>query len=379
MTDTQGVSPTPPDMQRSTRDLADIERRLRYWLENLLGEASQPEVAVSSAAGSNGMSSETILLDATWSDGPTRRSEPLVARLAPAESDVPVFASYDLRRQFDALTLVGQLTSVPVPKMWWMESDPAALGSQFFVMSRVEGDVPPDVMPYTFGDNWLFDSPASKLRELQDSSVAVLAELHAIDRPQEVFGFLNYDEPGATALERHVAHTKAWYAYAVADGARSKLVERCFDWLDGHWPTTEGETVLSWGDSRIGNVMYRDFRPVAVLDWEMAGLGPRELDVAWMLFAHRVFEELAGEFGLPGMPDFMRVGDVVGAYERTTGKTLRNLEFYCTYAAIQWGIVFLRTGMRQAHFDGSALPEDHDDLMHHRGSLEKMAEGRYSL
>jgi hypothetical protein len=35
--------------------------------------------------------------------------------------------------------------------------------------------------------------------------------------------------------------------------------------------------------------------------------------------------------------------------------------------------------MRQAHFDGSALPEDHDDLMHHRGSLEKMAEGRYSL
>ena len=52
--------------------------------------------------------------------------------------------------------------------------------------------------------------------------------------------------------------------------------------------------------------MYRDFRPVAVLDWEMAGLGPRELDVAWMLFAHRVFEELAGAFGLPGMPDFMR-------------------------------------------------------------------------
>jgi aminoglycoside phosphotransferase (APT) family kinase protein len=125
--------------------------------------------------------------------------------------------------------------------------------------------------------------------------------------------------------------------------------------------------------------MYRDYRPVAVLDWEMAGLGPRELDVAWMLFAHRVFEELAGEFGLPGMPDFMRAEDVVGAYEHQTGATLRDLEFYCTYAAIQWGIVFLRTGMRQAHFDGSALPEDLDDLMHHRGALERMAEGRYSV
>jgi aminoglycoside phosphotransferase (APT) family kinase protein len=299
--------------------------------------------------------------------------------LAPAESDVPVFASYDLRRQFETLRLVGQLTSVPVPKMWWMETDPGALGSEFFVMSRVEGQVPPDVMPYTFGDNWLFDAPPSRSRELQDASVALLAELHAIERPEEVFGYLAFDEPGATALQRHVAHTKAWYAYASSDGGRSKLVERCFDWLDDHWPSSEGETVLSWGDSRIGNVMYRDFRPVAVLDWEMAGLGPRELDVAWMMFAHRVFEELAGRFGLPGMPDFMRAEDVVGAYEKATGATLRDLEFYCTYAAIQWGIVFLRTGKRQAHFEGSPLPEDLDDLLHHRGALEQMAEGRYSV
>ena len=58
-----------------------------------------------------------------------------------------------------------------------------------------------------------------------------------------------------------------------------------------HWPADEGPTVLSWGDSRIGNVMYRDFEPVAVLDWEMAGLGPREVDVGWFIYAHRVFEE----------------------------------------------------------------------------------------
>ncbi len=378
MTDPQ-ASPSPPDMQRSTRDLVELQRRMCDWMARVLGDTSDPEVVVSSAAASNGMSSETVLIDATWTDGTARRCEPLVARLAPAESDVPVFASYDLRRQFETLRLVEQLTSVPVPKMWWMEDDPAAIGSQFFVMSRVEGDVPPDVMPYTFGDNWLFDAPPSKSRVLQDASVAVLADLHAIERPEEVFGFLTFDEPGATALERHVAHTKAWYAYAVSGGGRSRLVERCFEWLDDHRPAGRTETVLSWGDSRIGNVMYRDFLPVAVLDWEMAGLGPRELDVAWMLFAHRVFEELAGEFGLPGMPDFMRVDDVVGAYEHATGATLRDLEFYCTYAAIQWGIVFLRTGMRQAHFDGSALPEDHDDLMHHRGSLERMAEGRFTL
>ena len=112
---------------------------------------------------------------------PKRRNESLVARMAPAESDVPVFASYDLRRQFDTLRLVEQLTTVPVPKMWWMESDPTALGSQFFVMSRVDGDVPPDVMPYTFGDNWLFDAPASRSRRAA-GRVGVGAGRAACDR-----------------------------------------------------------------------------------------------------------------------------------------------------------------------------------------------------
>ena len=53
-----------------------------------------------------------------------------------------------------------------------------------------------------------------------------------------------------------------------------------------------------------------DFRPVAVLDWEMATLGPREMDAAWIIFAHMVFQELAGLAGLPGLPDFMREDDV---------------------------------------------------------------------
>src|SRR5690242_20791167 len=29
---------------------------------------------------------------------------------------------------------------------------------------------------------------------------------------------------------------------------------------DEHWPKDVGPTVLSWGDSRVGNVLFRDFR-----------------------------------------------------------------------------------------------------------------------
>ena len=64
--------------------------------------------------------------------------------------------------------------------------------------------------------------------------------------------------------------------------------------------------MVSWGDARIGNMMYRDFEPVAVLDWEMAGLGPRELDLGWMIFLHRFFQDLAEQMACRACPEFMR-------------------------------------------------------------------------
>ncbi len=34
-------------------------------------------------------------------------------------------------------------------------------------------------------------------------------------------------------------------------------------------------------------VLYRDFQPVAVLNWEMVAWVTK-IDVAWMIFAHRI-------------------------------------------------------------------------------------------
>ena len=63
-----------------------------------------------------------------------------------------------------------------------MELDPAAIGAPFFVMDRVEGRVPPDVMPYNFGmDSWVYDASPEEQRHLQEKSVEVLAALHAQD------------------------------------------------------------------------------------------------------------------------------------------------------------------------------------------------------
>jgi aminoglycoside phosphotransferase (APT) family kinase protein len=363
----------------STRDHDELHRRLVAWLG---ARVEDPEVSELVVPESNGMSSETLLFEATWRRAASPGTEPTVvtqacaARLSPDPEAVPVFPVYDLERQFRVMRLVGERTTVPVPRTLWMEPDPAAIGTPFFVMERVEGMVPPDIMPYPFG-SWLSEAPRADQERLQDASVRVLAELHNAEVTADDVAFLELDRPGRSALERHLAEQRAYYEWVVSDGARSPLIERTFAWLEEHWPDDEGATVISWGDSRIGNMMYRDFEPVAVLDWEMVALGPREIDIGWMVYLHRFLDDIAVQAGLPGMPHFMRMEDVARAYEAHSGHTPRHLDFYTMYSALRHAIVMSRVARRQVLFGEIDMPADPDDMIMHRATLEQMLEGRY--
>jgi aminoglycoside phosphotransferase (APT) family kinase protein len=104
----------------------------------------------------------------------------------------------------------------------------------------------------------------------------------------------------------------------------------------------------------------------------MAGLGPAELDIGWIIYAHHVFQTLATRMGLPGMPEFMTPADVAATYESMRGYAVRDLRFYMLYSAVQWGIVFLRTGQRAVHFGEREMPADPEELIHTRPHLESL-------
>lgn len=357
----------------STRDRDDLHRRLVTWLA---GRVEAPEVSELFVPESNGMSSETLLFDATWAEGEGRRAQRCAARLRPDAAAAPVFPVYDLERQFRVMRLVGERSSVPVPATLWFEPDDEPLGSPFFVMERVEGLVPPDVMPYPFG-SWVTEASPADQRRLQDTSVRTLAALHGAAVSPEDIAFLELDRPGATPLRRHVADTAAYYEWVVSDGARSPLIEKAFAWLEANWPGDEGPAAVSWGDARIGNMMFRDFEPVAVLDWEMAATGPREIDLGWMIYLHRFLDDIALQAGLPGMPGFMRRQDVTATYESASGYAPRDLDFFTVYAALRHAVVMSRVARRQVLFGEIDMPEDPDDMIMHRASLEQMLAGTY--
>ncbi len=361
-------------LQRSSRDMTTLPAVMARWLAGVLPGNAAPEVTVESGVDSTGMSSETIILTARWHEDHRPVQQKLVARVAPAAGDVPVFPSYRLDHRFEVIKLVGELSDVPVPRVRWMVPTGEVLGTPFFLMDYVEGVVPPDVMPYTFGNNWFADAPAERQRELQDATVGLLAMLHSIPKPQDTFGFLSDGPPGDTALRRHFDWVRSWYDFAVPGIGNSALIERTFQWLQEHWPSEVAarEPVLLWGDARVGNVLYRDFRPVAVLDWEMVTLGPRELDVAWMIFAHMVFEELAGLATLPGLPTVMREDDVRRTYQRLTGTQLGDLHWFYVYSGVMWACVFMRTGARRVHFGEVEKPDDVESLFYHAGLMKRL-------
>lgn len=355
------------DVQRSTRDLGVLRGRLAEWLAERVG--GDVELGAVEVPSSNGMSSESVLIDATW-DGRTHR---LVARLAPEPSAVPVFPTYDLARQARIMSEVRAVCDVPIPEVYWSEPDPGPLGSPFFVMQRVDGRVPPDVMPYNF-DSWVTAATPEERAVLQSSSVDVLVRLHAIDDPEKRFAFLELDRPGATAMRRQLADQAAYYEWARGD-LRVPLIERTFSWLEDNLPGAEGDPVMCWGDARIGNMLYDGFVPAAVLDWEMAVLAPPEVDLAWFAYLHRFFEDLAAKYGAPGLPDFLRLDDVAAEYERSSGRAPRHLRFFTVYAALRYAIVSVRTTSRGVHFGQQEMPDDLDDLIMHRAGLEALLAG----
>jgi len=349
------------------RQLDEVGPALDQWAKAKLGA----DASVSNAASpGNGMSSETVLFEMTVGG----EHERYAARLAPMPDVYPVFPEYDIELQAKAMRVVREHTDVPAPDVRWVELDPQWLGTQFLVMRRIDGDAPPDIPPYVMM-GWVADGTPAQRAAMQTATLEVLAKLHEVTPDNADLSFLARPQHGQTALEQQLGHERWYYDWA-REGQTYPLIERTFAWLDEHMPD-EGPTVLNWGDARVGNVLYRDFKPVAVLDWEMATMGPREVDLAWMIFLHKFFDDMAERFGMPGMKDFLQRDAVIAEYESITGHSARALEWFEVFAAQRFAIVSVRTTARGVAYGVQEKTDDPDDVIMFRNLQEAMLDGSY--
>jgi aminoglycoside phosphotransferase (APT) family kinase protein len=347
MSETEPMTATP-----WRRDPRVVEAGLAAWARSFGGAAS---IVTDLRMPGSGMANDTVLFRL---DG-----EALVARLAPAsDSAYPTFPTFDLEFQTRVMDLVRARTSVPVPDVVHLERSEAWLGAPFLVVRAIDGVVADDNPPYLLDPNgWFLRGSPDDWARLEASTIELFARLHTIVDDGVDTAFLRPDADGDTALARLLASHRDYYMWA-RDDREIPVLEHALEVLTRTLPANS-RSVLLWGDGRPGNVIYDEFEPVAALDWEMAGVGPPEVDLAWTTFFQRFFADMATQYGLPPVPAMFGRAQTVAAYQRSSGETLDDLAWYEALAGLRFGIILARMSLRSIAYRQRPLPDDPDDLI----------------
>ena len=284
-----------------------------------------------------GMSNVTCLFDLEWQDahGSRQRLE-MVLRCPPREE--PLFPDYCLARQFDIPARL-QGSGVPVPKMFWLEENPAVIGAPFFVMERLAGAALPDIPSYHTAGPYFDASPKTR-QTMWFGLIDVMARLHNLDWRKLGLQFVPVPTEGSHALALQLDYWARYLEWSTSvQGCSVPVLEAALRWLERNAYTPE-YTALCWGDARIGNVIYGSDHSVAgLLDWEMAYIGDPEADLAWCTFLDWETWGGAGIDALEGHPDRAAT---LRRYEAASGRKLRHFFFNEVFAGFKHGSILAR-------------------------------------
>ena len=314
--------------------------RVTTWLEGHLPGARAPFRFELIPAGHSNM---TFTVTDARGERYVLRRPPLGAVLATA---------HDMGREHKIISALGR-TAVPVPPALGLCTDETVNGAPFYVMGFVDGPVLVET-----ADSERHFTPAER-RRISESLIQVLADLHAVDPDAVGLGDLGRKE---AYLARQI---KRWRKQWESSKTRElEAMETVAVALERHMPEQIGVAVVH-GDFRLGNcITGRDARIAAVLDWELCTLGDPMADVGYILNDWvEPGEAPFGSLTRPGpsaAPGFLRRDEMLAAYERLSGRTVRNVDYYRAFqywrlAAIAEGVLarFLKGVMgKEADTDG---------------------------
>jgi aminoglycoside phosphotransferase (APT) family kinase protein len=168
-----------------------------------------------------------------------------------------------------------------------------------------------------------------------ESAMAELVRIHRV--PSDLVRFL----PGGTGptlgFEQSLEYARTHYRWAI-EGVDHPIVDRLWRWLDTNLPPAPPEG-LSWGDARIGNMMFSDdYRVVVVMDWEQASLGGPLLDLGWWLLRDATeSEQFARLEGLGSRQE------TIDLWEDGLGLGAEHLVWYEVFAAVRHATLVIRS------------------------------------
>jgi aminoglycoside phosphotransferase (APT) family kinase protein len=331
--------------------------RLADWLA---GTSIGPNVEVLNltAAAGAGFSAETLFAQVEAIEDGRGRRESLVVRRQNEGGEL--FLNSDLNLQYRMMAELGAHPAIPVPELIGIEFDGTVLGAPFLVMRQAEGRIVQQSPNYN-REGWVCDLPGERRGDVWRNALRVLAEIHELEWRQG-FEFLDRPERGRPGLDQYLNWIEEWYLWARSDRPHP-VTDRALDYLKRRRPREQRVSVL-WGDPTPSNILFRnDLTVSAVIDWEMAALGPAEADVAWWLFFDDLFSTGMGVTRLEGLPDRLTS---ISWYELFAGRRLENMDYYDVLATFRMAIIGMRAVDRQiglGRIPGTTTARTHAPIM----------------
>ena len=232
-----------------------------------------------------------------------------------------------------------------VPDALYYSDDESVIGSEFYVMRKVEGQVIKDTIP----PEWHFT--AKDTRRLCISFWGKLIELHQVDYMAAGLG--DFGKPEGYA-GRQVLGWNGRYERAITPDVGEFADVR--DWLVEHIPPDRGRYSVLHGDFRIDNVILDKDDPcniLAVLDWEICALGDPLMDLGNALAYWTETDDpgylknlIMQPSGAPGM---LTRKEILDFYQQRTGTDTSNFTFYLVYGYWRNAVILQQIYYRYFH------------------------------
>ena len=240
---------------------------------------------------------------------------------------------HDMSREFKVQSAVKKEFS-KVPKMFAYTDNAAVLGSEFYIMEKVEGII------LNFKEAKKRDIPANDYKTIANAWLDTFTELHQLD--YDAIGLTNLGKPEGY-VERQVTNWGKQYLKAATKDVPS--AEKVMQWMQENQPKNYQHCLIH-NDYKYDNVVFKDnsWKEItAVLDWEMATLGDPLMDLGtslgyWTLASDHDFVKQ----GIPSPTIFegnpMR-SEIVASYAKKSGRDIHNMVFYYVFGLFKIAVI----------------------------------------
>ena len=312
------------------RDLSQQRERFADWCSGKFGDCQLVELAPI-AEDANGRAGEVFTF--TLSDG----SRYILRRQSITE--LPQHMDQD----FEAEYLVQKelfKEGVPVCETYFYEEDASVVGSPFYVMAFIEGQIPPDEPSYHLS-GWVADLSPKAQTQMCTNSLRAMAQIHKADISKLDLGRLfKRAKPGYTHNDWLIDHWRRYQQWSRGDDPFPTAL-KALDWLEANKIPNEPLSI-SWGDSRPGNTIYQGVEVAALIDFDITHLAAPEKDLAWWLTLDNYSAKRAGNVRLPGWLSFE---EMISVYEDALGQSVsrERLHYYTVFTGLGVALFIDRT------------------------------------